>query len=147
MAKVERGKREIPRGDFDRQFAAASRRGKEASQEGATAVRAYYDDRARRIVIEMKNGAVLMIPCALIQGLAAARAADLFRIEIGPMGTSLRWPSLDEDYSIAGFLAGFFGSQSWMAELGRRGGSVKSRRKSISSRKNGKKGGRPRKIA
>jgi hypothetical protein len=35
--------------------------------------------------------------------------------------------------------------QKYLAELGRKGGSVKSKRKAAAVRKNGKKGGRPKK--
>jgi hypothetical protein len=36
-------------------------------------------------------------------------------------------------------------ARKWLADIGRRGGSVKSKAKSAAARKNGRKGGRPRK--
>ncbi len=39
-----------------------------------------------------------------------------------------------------------FGTQSWMAELGRKGGESTSPEKRRAARENGKKGGRPKKV-
>ena len=49
------------------------------------------------------------------------------------------------DLGIPELVAGIFGTKSWMAELGRKGGQATSSAKSAAARKNGKKGGRPRK--
>jgi hypothetical protein len=47
--------------------------------------------------------------------------------------------------SVTELLAGVLGTKAWMAELGRAGGRVKSAAKSRAARRNGAKGGRPRK--
>jgi hypothetical protein len=47
---------------------------------------------------------------------------------------------------VAGLVAGVFGTRAWMAELGRKGGSVTSEAKASAVRENGKKGGRLRKV-
>ena len=52
----------------------------------------------------------------------------------------------DADFTVAGLVAGVFGTRAWMAELGRKGGSVTSEAKAAAVRENGKKGGRPRKV-
>ena len=54
------------------------------------------------------------------------------------------WPLLDVDHYVSGLLNHVFGTSRWMAELGRRGGSVSSTAKAAAARINGKKGGRPR---
>ena len=53
---------------------------------------------------------------------------------------------LDADFNIAGLVAGIFGTKAWMSQLGRKGGQSTSSAKAESSRNNGKKGGRPKKV-
>ena len=48
------------------------------------------------------------------------------------------------DFSLAGLMAGLFGTRVWMAEIGRSGGSATSQAKAAAARINEKKGGRPR---
>jgi len=115
-------------------------------QPRATAAR--YDRRVSRIVITLDNGLEIAFPPRLAEGLANATAAGLSEIEITPLGDGLHWPILDADLSVAGLLAGMFGSKRWMAaQLGAAGGRARSDTKAASSRENGRKGGRPRKTA
>jgi hypothetical protein len=44
---------------------------------------------------------------------------------------------------VPGLLRGVYGNKKWMAQIGRRGGSVKSAAKKRAARVNGLKGGRP----
>jgi hypothetical protein len=58
----------------------------------------------------------------------------------------LHWPRIDADVYIPALLEGVFGSKRWMAQqMGRAGGHSKSSAKQVAARKNGAKGGRPRK--
>jgi hypothetical protein len=59
----------------------------------------------------------------------------------------VHWDSLDADFDITGLVAGIFGTKSWMTELGRKGGRSTSSVKAEAARNNGKKGGRPKKVA
>src|SRR5262249_32324333 len=108
------------------------------------AVKARYDARKGRLVVELNNGVILMLPPHLLQGLQAATAAQIAKVELSPLGTGLHWGELDADLSVAGLARGAFGSKAWMSELARHAGSRTSARKAASSRENGKKGGRPR---
>jgi len=108
------------------------------------AAKAHYDSRKARLVVELTNGVILMLPPKLLQGLKGATAAQLARVKITPLGTGLHWEALDADLGVADLAAGIFGSKSWMSELARLAGSRTSVRKAISSRENGKRGGRPR---
>ncbi len=90
------------------------------------------------------NGAILMLPPKLLQGLKSATPTQLAKVQLTPMGTGLHWEALDADLSVAGLAAGIFGSRAWMSELARHAGSRTSARKASSSRENGKRGGRPR---
>jgi hypothetical protein len=132
--------------EFERQFAKATKRGEQRLQKEPRAESAYYDTRHGRVVIELTNGCVFMFPADLAQGLRKASARELKEIEIMAHGVALRWPKLDADFTVAGLVSGIFGTRAWMAELGRRGGSVTSEAKAAAVRENGRKGGRPRKV-
>ncbi|MDX2223212.1 MAG: DUF2442 domain-containing protein, partial [Rhodospirillaceae bacterium] len=63
-------------------------------------------------------------------------------------GYGLHWPDLDVDLSVPGLLAGLFGTRAYIDRLrARRAGSATSKAKSAAARRNGAKGGRPRKVA
>lgn len=132
--------------EFERQFAQATKRGERRLQTDPRAESAYYDTRHSRVVIELTNGCVFMFPAHLAQGLRKASARELKEIEVMAHGVALRWPKLDADFTVAGLVSGIFGTRAWMAELGRRGGSVISEAKATAVRENGRKGGRPRKV-
>lgn len=132
--------------EFERQFAQATKRGERRLQTEPRAESAYYDTRHGRVVIELTNGCVFMFPSHLAQGLRKASARELKEIEVMAHGVALRWPKLDADFTVAGLVSGIFGTRAWMAELGRRGGSVTSDAKATAVRENGRKGGRPRKV-
>lgn len=112
------------------------------------AIRARYDRRVSRVVIGLDNGLELAFPPRLAQGLEGATPAELAVIEISPLGDGLYWPALDADLSLPALLQGVFGSKIWMARhLGAAGGRARSEAKIAAARKNGRKGGRPRKSA
>src|SRR4051812_47521082 len=101
----------INNAEFDRKFTAAKRRGaaRLGSQPLATAVR--YDRRTRKVVIDLSNGCTLLLPPELAEGLSTASARDLSAAEILGPGTTIDWPNLDVQLSVAGLLNGSFGSQ------------------------------------
>ena len=105
-----------------------------------------FDISSGLIVIELKNGAFFSFPPQLVQGLEKASVEDLSDIWMDSAGSSVHWTRLDADFEIAGLVAGVFGTKAWMAELGRRGGQKTSSSKAEAARKNGKKGGRPKKV-
>jgi hypothetical protein len=112
------------------------------------AIFAHYDRRISRIVIGLDNGLELAFPPRLAQGLEHATPAELAVIEISPLGDGLHWPAIDADLYVPALLQGIFGSKSWMARhLGAAGGRVRSGAKGAAARENGRKGGRPRKVA
>src|ERR1700680_4482486 len=108
------------------------------------AASARYDSRKARLVIELTNGVILMLPPNLLEGLKDASASAIAKVKLTPLGSGLHWEALDVDLSVAGLATGIFGSKTWMSELARHAGSRTSARKSASSRENGKRGGRPR---
>lgn len=138
------GKWKMDDEEFNRQYREAVRRGQEREKTEPQAKSAHYDRKTDRLVVELKNGVTLIIPCELIQGLRGADPDLIAEVELMPRGAALHWERLDQDFSVAGLLSGVFGTKAWMAELGRHGGSVASEAKAAAARENGKKGGRPR---
>ncbi len=130
--------------ELARSYGRATKAGEARLARQPRAAKAYYDARKSRLVIELTNGVILMLPPRLLQGLQNATAAQLGKVELTPMGTGLHWSALDADLSVAGLAVGIFGSKTWMSELARYAGSRTSTRKASSSRVNGKRGGRPR---
>jgi hypothetical protein len=119
-----------------------------ALRENGFAESARYDRRAARIVVNLNTGVQIAFPTRLVEGLAEASPDDLAEIEISPAGLGLHWPKLDADVYVPAILQGVFGSKRWMAgQLGAVGGKVRSRAKTAAARENGRKGGRPRKVA
>jgi hypothetical protein len=130
--------------EFDR----AEVRAKVRRAKYPAAVEAYYDSRAGKIVVSLDSGVEISFAPAIAQGLNKATDRDLKTIEITPSGLGLHFPKIDADLYIPSLLEGVFGTRKWMAkQLGAAGGSAKSTAKSEASRRNGKLGGRPRKVA
>lgn len=129
------------------QIAAAEQRGRETFDSPLRAVAARYDQASQRVVVTLASGIELVIPPAVVQGLSTATDEELTAIEITPLGNGLYFPAIDADVFIPAILDGYTGTRQWMAELGRKGGSATSQRKSAAAKANGKLGGRPKKAA
>ena len=112
-----------------------------------TAVAARYDRRVGRVVIALSNRLEVGFKPHDVQGLEAARPAQLVGIEISPSGLGLHFPQLDADLYLPALLQGFLGSRQWMAQaMGKIGGKSVTPQKADAARANGRLGGRPRKI-
>ena len=126
----------------------AEQRMRERIETSPRAIAARYDRRVARITVSLSNGLELAFPRRLAEGLADAKPADLAAIEITPTGLGLHWPKLDADLYLPALLEGVFGSPRWMAGLlGKSGGLARTPAKAAAARANGRKGGRPRKLA
>ena len=103
------------------------------------------------LTIAFTSGMQLSVPTRLIQGLADAAPSALRRVEVSPAGTGLHFPAVDADVYVPGLLRGIYGTRHWMkemaAEFGTAGGRVSSAAKRAAARRNGRLGGRPRKVA
>lgn len=117
-------------------------------RDAGHAVSARYDRRRSRVVVALNTGVELTFPARLAEGLADASPDSLAEIEISPAGLGLHWPKLDADLYVPALLQGVLGSKQWMArQLGAQGGRSRTASKVAASRENGRKGGRPKKLA
>jgi hypothetical protein len=132
--------------ELDREIAEAVARGRRAASQDARASRAWYDIASGRIMVELTNGILFGFPSAMGQGLQGASPEDLAAVAIEGGGYGLHWERLDADLTVPGLVAQVFGSEAWMREIGRRGGSAATPAKQRAARLNGAKGGRPRKA-
>ncbi|WP_372069214.1 DUF2442 domain-containing protein (plasmid) [Tistrella mobilis] len=131
----------------EQEFIQAEKR-TQAHRQAGYAVAARYDRRTARVVVKLNTDVQISFPPRLAEGLAGASPEDLAVIEITPSGLGLHWPRLDADLYVPGLMTGQLGSKRWMAaQLGAAGGRVRSPAKVASSRENGRKGGRPRKVS
>jgi hypothetical protein len=128
---------------------AATERTHRADRTEPRAAAASYDRGTGRVRIDLANGCAFEFPVRLAQGLEDAAADDLAQVEVYPGGEGLRWERLDVDLSVPALLAGVFGGEAWMRQMGRqmgqKGGSARTQSKARAARENGKRGGRPRK--
>ncbi len=130
----------------DEDIRAARERGRQEHAKMLWAVSARYDKRRDQIVVGLANGAEFSFPPAFSERLKDAPPSVLSNIEILGAGTGLHWPQVDEDLYVPALLQGVFGTKIWMASLmGKSGGQARTKAKAAAARKNGKRGGRPRK--
>ena len=130
----------------DEVLEAAAERGRIEAEAKPHAVSARYDRQADRIVIDLANGCSFLFPPGIAQDLQNATPDQLADIEVSPVGFALHWPQIDVDFSVAGLMAGTFGTATFM-DAQRRGGQSRSAAKAAVARENGRKGGRPRRLA
>jgi len=134
--------------DMNAAIAAAERRGRRSLRTEPRARAARYDRRNGRVHVELTNGCTFAFPARHAQGLAHATDAELAQVEILGLGLGLRWERLDVDLSVPGLLAGLFGTKAYMdRQRAARAGAASSPAKAAAARRNGAKGGRPRKRA
>ena len=107
---------------------------------------AHYDRRIGRIVIQLNTNLDVAFSPRDAQGLENATPAELSAIEVSPSGFGIHFPKLDADLYLPSLLEGFLGSRKWMASrLGAHGGKSRSDAKAAAAKRNGRRGGRPRK--
>jgi hypothetical protein len=129
------------------EFEDANARAAAQLRKTSHAMNVRYDRKRDRVVVELNTGIEVAFRPRDAQGLQRARPYQLDEIEISPSGLGIRFPKLDADIYLPALLDGFLGSRRWVAaEHGRIGGSVSSKAKAAAARRNGKLGGRPRKV-
>ncbi len=125
----------------------AKRRGEARLRNTPCATNVHYERKRGRVVIGLSTGIEVAFRPRDAQGLERARPSQLDTIEISPSGLGIHFPKLDADIYLPALLEGFLGSKRWIAaEHGRLGGSTSTTAKAAAARRNGRLGGRPRKI-
>ena len=128
-------------------FKAANRQAADRSQNTPIATGARYDRSANRVVIALSSGIEVAFAPRHAQGIERAKPHQLDKIEITPSGLGIHFPKLDADLYLPALLEGFLGSKRWIAaQMGRIGGKASTKAKSAAARRNGKLGGRPKKV-
>jgi hypothetical protein len=129
-----------------KEFELAHRKGRTLTASLPRAVGARYDRRLGRILIELSTGLAVAFSPDNAEGLEKATPAELKAIEVSPSGFGIHFPKIDADLYLPALLEGFLGSRKWMASrLGAKGGQARSAAKVAAAKRNGRRGGRPRK--
>ncbi len=103
-----------------------------------------YDSRGDALRLSLSSGVRLSIPRSQIPPLAKGKPEQLSAVYPGNGGATISQDELDVDVFVPGLLDRLFGS-TIRSDLGRRAGRVSTPAKARAARKNGRKGGRPRK--
>lgn len=128
--------------EVQRQLDAAEARARSARPAGPRAVGVRYDDGARQVVVSFGNGCSAGIAVGLVPGLEGATPAELAAVEIHADGEAIAWEALDAGVDVRGLLLRAFDVRAWAAAYM---GSATSPAKAEAARRNGRRGGRPRK--
>ena len=130
--------------DRDR-LQAARERGEARAQDASALVDARYDRTSDAVILTFRGGGSMTIPRLAIPGLERQPARALAAMTLSPAGDALLWPALDADVYVPGLVEKVFGNRLFAAAAGRRGGQRRTKAKTAAARRNGAKGGRPRK--
>jgi hypothetical protein len=101
----------------EQEYEAACERGSRMFEIVPLARSACYDRRTKRMVLELTNGSTFTFLPVHVQRLEQASPEQLDAVEISGGGYGLHWDVLDADYSVAGLLAGRFGSADYMKQF------------------------------
>lgn len=129
------------------QVPAARERAREARRREPHAREVRFLRRSRQLVIDLLNGVQFRIPVARLPGLANASDAALGRVELSPAGVGVAWDDLDVDFTVAQLAMIALGAETILRAGSSVAGATRSPAKAAAARRNGKKGGRPRKSA
>ena len=133
---------------LESQIKAALKQGKEDLKTDVRAESARYETSTGMVVVELVNGCTYIFPPHLVEDLANAPTDMLDDVIVDSVGYNLHFPRLEADIYVPALVSGVFGTKRWVEKaLARRAGQAKSPPKAAASRENGKKGGRPRKVA
>ncbi|MEI2719878.1 MAG: DUF2442 domain-containing protein [Gemmatimonadales bacterium] len=141
------GARRMTNDEILQQIPAARARAARVLSTQPRAKRVVFPVGSRAIELQLTNGVSLRIPLALLPPLRNATTAELAELELDRFGLTLHWESLDADYGVGQLVTIALGQQTVLRASASVAGATKSPAKSAAARANGRKGGRPRKVA
>ena len=121
----------IDQATFDRQAVAAAKR------PTPFATKVGFDRRHRKITLELNTGIEIAFDPRDAYGLEVATESELASVRIEGAGSAIHFERLDAYFSVSRLLEGFLGPIDW----------TRREVRAAASRRNGKLGGRPRKLA
>jgi len=133
-----------PTTDEELRKAVAAGHRRRAMERRAASVR--YDADRDAIEIELTDGAAVRLPRAMVEEFRDVPPADMAAVRVSPAGYGIKLDQHDINISVHGLIGALATAGDMAASLGKLGGAVRSKAKSISARANGAKGGRPRKV-
>lgn len=130
----------------DDQLDAAQRRGTLKAKLPTALAAVDLDEPAKCVRLYFRSGLELAIPVKAIAEIAKVPLKRLRDVTASPIGDGLIFEEADVAIYVPGLLRDLFG-HAFAGALGKLGGRARSDAKSRAARKNGTKGGRPRKHA
>jgi hypothetical protein len=130
----------------DDQLDVAQRRGALKAKLPTALTAAKLDEPAKSVRLHFRSGLELAIPVKAIDEIAKMPLARLRDVTVSAMGDGLIFDDADVAIYVPGLLRDLFG-HAFAGALGKLGGRARSDAKARAARKNGRKGGRPRKRA
>ena len=100
----------------DEEIDAANERGRIAMATTPRAASARFDREHEKIIVDLVSGATFAFPARLLQGFDVAAPDEIAEVEVLGVGFGLHWETLDADFTVAGLMAGRFGSARYMRE-------------------------------
>jgi hypothetical protein len=107
------------------------------------AVSLRYDRRQDAFILALRAGSKLTIPRIAIEELRDVKSSELDNVVLDDEGGAVCYEPFDIHISVPGLVRDMTGAADWLS----RGGSSKTAAKLNAARTNGRKGGRPRKVA
>ena len=132
------------KGELDRQYREATKRGQESLKHDPRAVSASYQN--GEVTVRLVSGWSFSFDPRRYRFLKNASDEELSEVKPLGLGFALEWESIDQHLGVGPLILDLIGAKYLATEVGRRNGSATSERKRTASRTNGKLGGRPKKT-